>query len=186
MKHHKILFSGPVGAGKTTAIAAISDTPPVATEARARDSTRLQKHNTTVAMDYGVMELQAGEKVHLYGTPGQPRFDFMWDILSEGGLGIILLIDNTDPAAMKKLQLFLDAFGEVIRRTQLVVGVTKMDLRNRPGLVDYVNRLEQAGFRAPVLEADVRDRRDVGLLIEALLYSIDPGLDGQGIEGVMY
>lgn len=181
MAHHKILFSGPVGAGKTTAIAAISDMAPVATEARAQDSTRLLKEHTTVAMDYGVMELDGGEKVHLYGTPGQPRFDFMWDILAEGGLGIILLIDNNDSSSMSQLALFLDAFGEVIRRTQLVVGVTKMDLKQTPTLVDYVHRLEDAGFRAPVLEADVRQRRDVGLLIEALLYSIDPGLQGNGI-----
>jgi signal recognition particle receptor subunit beta len=180
--HHKILFSGPVGAGKTTAIASISDTAPVFTEARARDRTRLMKEHTTVAMDYGVMALDGGDKVHLYGTPGQPRFDFMWDILAEGGLGIILLIDNSDVGALRKLRLFLDAFGEVIRRTQLVVGVTKMDLSRVLSLEDYSRKVEEAGIRAPVLEADVRQRRDVAILIEALLYSIDPGLDGQGAE----
>ncbi len=176
--HHKILFTGPVGAGKTTAIAAISDTPPVATEARARDRTRLLKAHTTVAMDYGVMELEGGEKVHLYGTPGQPRFDFMWDILAEGGLGIILLIDNSAADAMYRLRQFLRVFGEAIERTSLVLGVTKMDLAPRPTLADYARRLEETGIRAPVLEADARNARDVALLVEALLYSIDPGIDG--------
>jgi len=175
--HHKILFSGPVGAGKTTAIAAISDVTPVATEARARDRTRLMKPHTTVAMDYGVMELEGGDKVHLYGTPGQPRFDFMWEILAEGGLGIILLIDNSAADAMYRLRHFLDAFDEVIRRTSLVVGITKMDLASTPTLDDYGERLEQAGIRAPVLEVDARSADDVALLIEALLYTIDPGLD---------
>lgn len=177
MKHHKILFSGPVGAGKTTAIATISDRAPVLTEAKARDRTKLMKERTTVAMDYGVMELEGGEKVHLYGTPGQPRFDFMWDILVEGGLGIVLLIDNSAPDAMHRLDQFLRVFDEVISRTSLVVGVTKMDVSSTPGLNDYVNRLEAAGVRAPVLEADARERRDVAVLVEALLYSIDPGLD---------
>ncbi len=176
--HHKILFTGPVGAGKTTAIAAISDTTPVATEARARDRTRLLKPHTTVAMDYGVMELEGGEKVHLYGTPGQPRFDFMWEILAEGGLGIVLLIDNSAPDAMYRLRQFLRVFAEVIERTRLVVGVTKMDLAPQPTLADYLRRLSSAGIRAPVLEADARSPRDVALLVEALLYCIDPGIGG--------
>ncbi len=177
MRHHKILFSGPVGAGKTTAIASISDHAPVLTEAKARDSTRLIKERTTVAMDYGVMELEGGEKVHLYGTPGQPRFDFMWDILAEGGLGIVLLIDNSAADAMHRLDRFLRVFDEVIERTSLVVGVTKMDVSATLTLADYVDRLDAAGVRAPVLEVDARERRDVALLVEALLYSIDPGLD---------
>ena len=183
MMHHKILFSGPVGAGKTTAIAAISDRAPVSTEARAQDGTRLTKEKTTVAMDYGVMELEGGEKVHLYGTPGQPRFDFMWDILAEGGLGIVLLIDNSAADAMHRLGQFLSVFDEVIRRTRLVVGVTKMDISPAPApaLADYVARLDAAGLRAPVLEVDARQRKDIALLIEALLYSIDPGLEVEDV-----
>ena len=85
-RHNKIIFSGTVGAGKSTAIAALSDIPPVATEAVATDETSQLKKTTTVAMDYGVLNLPDGEKVMLYGTPGQERFSFMWDILSEGGI----------------------------------------------------------------------------------------------------
>ena len=68
-RHNKIIFSGTVGAGKSTAIAALSDIPPVATEAVASDETGLIKKTTTVAMDYGVLNLPGGEKVMLYGTP---------------------------------------------------------------------------------------------------------------------
>ena len=49
-----------------------------------------RKRTTTVALDYGLMKLDAGERIHLYGTPGQERFDFMWDILTKGGLGVVL------------------------------------------------------------------------------------------------
>jgi signal recognition particle receptor subunit beta len=88
MSQYKIIFTGPVGVGKTTAIQSISDVPPIKTDAAAGDMTKARKSETTVAMDYGIMHLDDGEKIHLYGTPGQERFDFMWDILSVGGLGL--------------------------------------------------------------------------------------------------
>ena len=74
----KIIFAGPVGAGKTTAIDTISDIPVVSTEQAASDEVALRKSNTTVAMDYGVLNLDDGLRVHLYGAPGQDCFDFMW------------------------------------------------------------------------------------------------------------
>ncbi len=80
---------------KTTAIETLSDSAPVSTNQSATDMTRVRKAETTVAMDYGTMTLDAQEKIHLYGTPGQERFDFMWDILTSNGLGLILLLDNT-------------------------------------------------------------------------------------------
>ena len=95
MSNYKIIFTGPVGAGKSTAIAALSDVPPVTTDEQASDMTKDLKPTTTVAMDYGVMKLDGDERIHLYGTPGQERFNFMWDILSEGGLGLVMLLDNT-------------------------------------------------------------------------------------------
>ena len=95
MINRKIIFTGPVGAGKTTAIASISDIKPIATDEYASDMTKSRKPQTTVAMDYGLIRLSDNERVHLYGTPGQERFDFMWDILTKGGIGLILLLDNT-------------------------------------------------------------------------------------------
>ena len=87
MIENKIIFTGPVGVGKTTAIAALSDEPPVQTDASASDMTAVRKGYTTVAMDYGLIQLDENTKIHLYGTPGQERFDFMWDILSQGSMG---------------------------------------------------------------------------------------------------
>ena len=95
MEHHKIIFTGPVGAGKTTAINALSDIPTVRTDAAATDMAATRKKETTVALDYGVMAVSPSERIHLYGTPGQQRFDFMWDILTEGGIGLVLLLDNS-------------------------------------------------------------------------------------------
>ncbi len=183
MAEHKIVFTGPVGAGKTTAIASISDIPPVRTEARSRDMQRAPKEVTTVAMDYGLLRLAGGEKVHLYGTPGQARFDFMWDILAEGAIGLVLLVNNDARRALRAVDHFLEAFRPQQRGVGLALGVTRMDISADPTLADYNHRLRQHGLRAPVLEVDARQRRDVALLLQALLYEIDPGLDGRPAAG---
>ncbi len=180
MTYRKLIFTGPVGAGKTTAIASISDQPPVRTDAAASDLTALRKSATTVALDYGVLHLPDGGKLHLYGTPGQERFDFMWDILTEGGIGLILLIDNDRADPLHDLRRFLHRFQSFIAATGLALGVTCMDLRAHPSLESYHLELVQLGFRAPVLEVDARRRTDVSLLIQALLLHLDPGLSVEG------
>ena len=175
MSHYKIIFAGPVGAGKTTAVTAASDIPPVRTDAAASDEVRELKPNTTVAMDYGAMKLADGSTIHLYGTPGQQRFDFMWEILTEGGIALILLIDNSRGDPLKQLRFYLGAFSGFIRKTAVAVGVTHMDLQSSPSRADYQVELDRAGQPGvPVFEVDARSRRDVCLLIEAVLSVIDP------------
>lgn len=132
MINRKIIFTGPVGAGKTTAIAAISDIKPIATDEYASDMTKSRKPQTTVAMDYGLIRLSENERVHLYGTPGQERFDFMWDILTKGGIGLILLLDNTRKDPFQDIRFYTNAFRDFIEKQQMVVGVTRMDLHRKP------------------------------------------------------
>jgi signal recognition particle receptor subunit beta len=177
--HHKIVFTGPVGAGKTTAIASIRDIEPVRTDASASDMTIKRKNNTTVAMDYGMLRLPAGEKVMLYGTPGQERFDFMWEILTEGGIGLVLLLDNTRVQPLQDMRFFLDAFRDFVARTQVVIGITHSDEKATPSLAEYHSALRAHGIERPVpiFEADARSYDDVSLLVRSLLHSLDPGLD---------
>lgn len=177
MSQYKIIFTGPVGAGKTTAINSISDVPPVTTDAAASDMTKSRKSSTTVAMDYGIMNLAGGEKLHLYGTPGQERFDFMWDILTTGGVGLILLLDNTRADPFQDMKFFLDTFDKFIADTSVAIGVTQMDLSKKPTIDDYHIQLHALDLRPPVFAVDARVKSDVSLLIQALLYSLDPGLE---------
>ena len=177
MSQYKIIFTGPVGAGKTTAINSISDLPPIKTDAAASDMTKSKKSATTVAMDYGVMNLPGGEKLHLYGTPGQERFDFMWDILVTGGIGLILLLDNTRADPFVDMKFFLDAFEKFIGDTSVAVGVTQMDVSAKPTIADYQAQLGIMGLKLPIFSVDARVRNDVSILIQSLLYSLDPGLE---------
>lgn len=173
---HKIIFAGPVGSGKTTAIAAISDIEPLTTDEVASDMTNSRKPATTVAMDYGMIRLGEREKVHLYGTPGQERFDFMWDILTKGGIGLVLLLDNTRPTPFQDMKFYINAFRQFIDETRLVVGVTQMDVKAAPTLDEYIAKLHELNVLAPVFEIDSRRRDDVSMLIQALLLSHDPGI----------
>jgi len=177
MSHYKIIFTGPVGAGKTTAIESISDIAPIKTDASASDMTKTKKSSTTVAMDYGIMNLTGGEKIHLYGTPGQERFDFMWDILTTGGIGLVLLLDNTRADPFQDMKFFLDSFQQFIAETNVAIGVTQMDLSNKPTINDYHSQLQAMGIKPPVFSVDARVKNDVSLLVQSLLYSLDPGIE---------
>ncbi len=181
MVQHKIVITGPVGAGKTTAVASLSDDPVVSTDARASDMAGERKATTTVAMDYGVMQLDAGERVHLYGTPGQERFDFMWEILQRGGLGLVVLVDNTRRDPMRDLDFFLHAFPSFVEQGRVAVGITRTDLAPSPGVADYHRHLRDhapgVGLNLPIFQVDARCRRDVAMLVQALLYTIDPGVE---------
>ena len=176
MSNHKIIFTGPVGAGKTTAIRSISDIKPVATDTLASDETKDRKPNTTTALDYGFMDLSDDERLHIYGTPGQERFSFMWQILTEGGIGLVLLLDNARPDPFADMRFFLDAFKTFIDDTHVAIGITRMDEAPKPSIADYQAELRDMELKVPVFEVDARERRDVTVLIEALLYSLDPGV----------
>jgi signal recognition particle receptor subunit beta len=176
MSDYKLIFTGPSGAGKTTAIAAISDVPPVKTEESSAGIAHVGKKGITVALDYGLMKIGGQDKIHLFGTPGQERFDFMWEILTEGGLGLILLVDNSRPDPLRDMAFFLNAFKKFIARSKVAIGVTQMDLRPEPGLDSYHKKLQEFGLNPPLFEVDARVKQDVALLVQALLYSLDPGL----------
>lgn len=176
VSNKKIIFTGPVGAGKTTAIISMSDIPIVSTNEEASDMTKDRKPQTTVAMDYGRINIGKKEKIHLYGTPGQERFSFMWDILTTGALGLILLLDNSRENPKQDLKFYTNAFKDFIEKGDLIVGVTRMDEVDSPTIEDYRKWLEDISITAPVFTVDARERSDVSSLVQALLYSLDPGI----------
>ncbi len=176
MSNHKIIFTGPVGVGKTTAISSISDSPVVKTDEHASDMTKDYKQETTVAMDYGVMVLGDNERIHLYGTPGQERFNFMWDILTQGGIGLVLLLDNTRADPFKDMDFFLDTFKTFIAENKVAIGITKTDISPYPALEQYHEKLKVHGINPPLFEVDARESKDISKLVEALLFSLDPWL----------
>ena len=177
MNDFKIIFTGPAGCGKTTAIATLSDEKPVGTIQNASDTTRVRKSATSAAMDYGTMSLDGKEKIHLYGTPGQERFDFMWDDLTKNGLGLILLLDNKRRNPLNDMTFFLDFFKDFINSTAVAVGITQTDIVPLTKIDQYYRKMKECGVKGAVFEADARSFSDMSHLVQALLFTIDPGME---------
>ncbi len=126
MEIMRLVVTGTVGAGKSTFIRSVSEIDVVDTDRVATDETASLKKKTTVAMDFGRLQFAPGMAVHLYGTPGQSRFDFMWDILIRRAHAYILLIDAHRPGDFRAGRRMLTFMKQ---RTQipLVIGLTHMD-----------------------------------------------------------
>ena len=147
----KILFIGPMGAGKTTAIRTISDIELLSTEAINNDTEQHTKATTTVALDYGEVNLGQGETVLLYGIPGQERFSFMWPVLAEGALGAVLLIE----------------------KGTAVIGVWSAENLSDELLEPYRAILKERELALPIIKTDVRVKENVLTLIEMLIVNIE-------------
>ncbi|MDH5667585.1 MAG: hypothetical protein OEY86_06205 [Nitrospira sp.] len=172
-KEIKLILGGSIGAGKTTALRTISEIPPIHTEARASDIVRRMKSETTVAMDYGEFTLPNGKKLRLYGTPGQVRYEFMSDILCRGGLGLVLLINNAGDNPLHELTHYLRVYGDFIKKTGAVLGITHMDQKSAPSLHDYETYLARDKWTVPVFSVDVRQREQILAMLETLVAQLE-------------
>jgi len=177
MREYKILFTGTMGAGKTTAIAAVSEAPPVTTDV-ANTDTSVAKATTTVGLDFGLMTLDSGDRLRLFGTPGQARFDFLWGILAQNALGIVILVDNSRPAPLADLQAYIDGFAGPLRDVPCVIGVGRLPSHPSPNIDEYAAWLGARGLALPILEVDVRERDDVLLLLDTLLAQVEADMVG--------
>jgi signal recognition particle receptor subunit beta len=174
LEQSKLVFTGCVGSGKTTAIGAVSEVPLVTAEAGlSGDDAVACKKTTTVAMDYGLLTLDDQTRLHLYGTPGQRRFDFMCHILTQGASGLVILINNTHVDPLSELEYYLNLNATFLKGHAAVVGITHYDPAARLTLQNYQACLVERGDSWPVLPVDARNKQDVMMLIHALLAQIE-------------
>src|ERR1044072_4797101 len=102
MQTVKMVVTGPFSAGKTEFIQSVSEMDGVSTEPKiSSQAERSVKESTTVAMDFGRIPVDEDLVLYLFGTPGQKRFDFMWEILSEGMLGFVVLVGSARPETFR-------------------------------------------------------------------------------------
>jgi len=167
----KILIVGSVGSGKTTAVHTLGGGNAISTEAAPSDQTQLRKKSTTVAMDFGCFGLGEDTQLHIYGAPGQRRFDFMGEILIRKSLGIIILVSNAAGNPLNELNYYLDANRDFLRHNRAVVGVTHNDLNPHPSLNEYARFMQTRGESWPVFKVDARKREDMMKLVDTLVRS---------------
>jgi len=167
---YKVLVTGPFNAGKTEFTRTISDIPIVTTERRISDQLQSVKDETTVAMDYGQFRLD-GDLFHLHGTPGQPRFDFMWDILSKEMDAFIVLVDSQDREGLLKAKRLIRLFRRK-GRVPYLVAANKQDLDSALS-VEAIGKALGLDEKTPLVPCVATDRDSVASVLEALRKSLD-------------
>ncbi len=166
----RIVVTGGVGAGKTSLISTISEIEVVDTDRKATDDIALLKEKTTVAMDFGRLTIAPNQSLHLYGTPGQSRFDYMWDILIAKAHAYILLVAAHRPHHFRygrKLLKFLN------QRVQIpyIIGLTHTDCSDAWEAEDVAIALglEDEENRPPIITVNATDPTSVKEALIALI-----------------
>ncbi len=170
MQTVKMVITGPFSAGKTEFIRSVSEIDVVTTERKISSDAERVKEETTVAMDFGRITVDDELVLYLFGTPGQRRFDFMWEILSEGMLGFIVLVDSVRPETFREARHILEIFRGY-SATPYVVAANKQDLPDAwsPEDLRIALRIQKD---IKVLPCVARDKESVKTVLLELLYSI--------------
>jgi len=166
----KMVITGPFNAGKTEFVGSISEIDVVQTERAISSEAEKVKESTTVAMDFGRITVDDDLVLYLFGTPGQRRFDFMWEILAQGMLGFVVLVDSTLPETFAEARSILEQF-RAYAATPYVVAANKQDLGDAWEIDDLriALRLDDAVKMLPCVATDKESVKNVLL---QLLYSI--------------
>lgn len=170
MQTVKMVVTGPFNSGKTEFIRSVSEINVVSTERKISSEAERVKNTTTVAMDFGRITVDQDLVLYLFGTPGQKRFDFMWEILSEGMLGFIVMVDSNRPETFREARSILETF-RAYAPTPYVVAANKQDLPDAWDLEDIRLALRLSP-EVKLLPCVATKKETVkGVLLE-LLYSI--------------
>jgi len=170
MQTVKMVVTGPFNAGKTEFIRSVSEINVVSTERKISTAAERVKETTTVAMDFGRITVDEDLVLYLFGTPGQKRFDFMWEILSEGMLGFVVMVDSTRPETFREARSILETF-RAYAPTPYVVAANKQDLESA-WEVDDMRIALRLDSKVKLIRCIAADKESVKTVLLELLYSI--------------
>ena len=170
MQTVKMVVTGPFNAGKTEFIRSVSEIDIVNTERKISSDAERVKETTTVAMDFGRISIDKDLVLYLFGTPGQKRFDFMWEILSEGMLGFVVMVDSTRPETFREARRILETF-RAYAPTPYIVAANKQDVDDAWDIEDMRLAL-RLGPKVKILPCVAKNKETVKSVLIELLYSI--------------
>ncbi len=168
MKKIKIVVAGPYGAGKTRFINTASEIETVSTEVDLPDQTG-DKKTTTVAMDYGRLTISEDIELNMFGTPGQDRLGFMWEILSLGMKGLVFVVDSNDEKALTEAARMLPHFS---KKVPVVVAANKQDQAD-PTSVETIRKRLSIDESVPVIPCAAIEKESVLNVLETLTDLLD-------------
>jgi small GTP-binding protein len=170
MQTVKMVVTGPFNSGKTAFIQSVSEIDVVSTERKISSEEERIKETTTVAMDFGRITVDDDLVLYLFGTPGQKRFDFMWEILSEGMLGFVVMVDSARPETFREARGILQTF-RAYAPTPYVVAANKQDVDDA-WEVDDLRIALKLDPNVKMLPCVAMDKETVKTVLLELLYSI--------------
>lgn len=178
MQTVKMVVTGPFSSGKTEFIRSISEIDVVSTEREiTSEAERMEKAATTVAMDFGRITVDDDLVLYLFGTPGQRRFDFMWEILAEGMLGFVVMVDSSKPETFREAKSILETF-RAYAPTPYVVAANKQD-HEEAWNTDDLRIALRIDDDIKLLPCVARDKESVKNVLLELLYSILEEMESQ-------
>lgn len=170
MKTMRLVVAGTPGCGKSTFVKTISEVEVIDTERNATDETAQLKKKTTVAFDYGRYTFGSTLEVQIYGTPGQARFNFMWDFLIKNAHIYILLVAAHRPSDLHYARQIVSFMNQRVQ-IPMLIGLTHTDC---PGTCSPEEIMMRLGYmndrnRPPIIKVNPNERASV---IEALMNSM--------------
>ena len=170
MKRLKVVVTGPFNSGKTQYIRTISEIEVISTEKKvtATDLASI-KGETTVAMDFGKVTID-GNKIYIFGTPGQEQFQIMWEVLTENMIGFIVIVDSTDKERFDDARKIIKFFAEILEEP-FVVAANKQDLPEALSVEELKKELElpKDALMLPLIAKDKKSTEKVlNLLLERI------------------
>lgn len=177
----KVVVTGAYGAGKTTLVRSLSEIN-VLTQERSVTSAGGDAPDT-IAMDFGRLTVGDGLSLHLFGTPTRDRFDFMWDVVKDGMVGFIVLVDDSRADSLPEAVGVLNWFRERAN-VPYVVAVNKVAPANAERSIRRARHVLRIPDHVRVCAVDVRQRASSKQLLLQLLHAATEDADGVHDEDV--
>jgi uncharacterized protein len=168
----RLVVTGPPGVGKSSFVRAISEVEAVDTDRPATDETAQLKPTTTVGFDYGRITMGAAIQLHFYGTPGQSRFNFMWDILIRRAHAYILLVAAHRPEDLPQAKQIIEFMNSRVQ-LPMMIGVTHLDCPDAYTPEEILLRLGYTKQQQPLaIAVDVNNPASVHMALNLSLLSL--------------
>jgi serine/threonine protein kinase len=176
---YKILIAGSAGAGVSTALQVIRDPETPGTGAITKPSGE-GSNTQMLSLDFASLDISEYERVLLYSVPEQAQFNVVRDMLQNGAVGLVLLIDNGSKNPFDDLDCYLKLLDGFIENTGVVIGINRSKEHPSPTIHDYHSHLAKSRRNGkappPIMEVAPGNRQEMKKLLLSLLFHLNPSL----------
>lgn len=185
IRNYTVLVAGPSDRDNAAAIASLSDIP----MGHRRDQAAAQgrKREGAKRLDYGLIKLSNSETVHLYALVGDKLPELSDELRQQGLLGVLMLLDDNRHDPLRDLDHLLHTLAALSLQCKIAIGILNADPETLPDIEKYHRHLSAGTppwrLSPPIFHVDSSSSRDMAMLMQALLCSVDPGVQGGTVAG---